>query len=81
MEPLISNSNLLLVDQTRTGIGEGVYVIEIESQLIVKRLQRQLNGGVMIISENPSYDKQLVPKAELGDIQVVGRVVWVARDI
>ena len=81
MDPLICNDNLLLVDQTKTTIGEGIYVLRIEDQLFVKRLQLQLGGGVGIISENPAYDNQVVPKANLGELHVIGRVVWCARDM
>lgn len=81
MEPLICNDNLLLVDSSRTRVEEGIYVLRVNDGLFVKRLQQQMNGSVRIISENKEYSEQVIPKTELESLHVIGRVVWIARDI
>ena len=46
------------------------------SVLYVKRLQRQFDGSIQIISENKAYQNMVVPKEHLGDLEIIGRVVW-----
>jgi len=81
MEPLVCNDNLLLVDLTRTSVAEGIYVLRVQDNLFVKRLQQQMDGSVRVISENPAYESQVVPKVALDELHVIGRVVWCARDM
>ena len=67
----------MLVDLSRnTTQCEASYVIRLDDLLYAKRLQRQIDGGVLVISANTAYPSVHVPTDRLERLQVVGRVVW-----
>ena len=77
MEGLLSDGDTVMVDHSRNALeGEGVYVLQLDGHLYAKRLQRQFDGSVHIISENKAYRDMVVPKDHLDDLTIVGRVVW-----
>ncbi|RFA24423.1 hypothetical protein CAI21_21610 [Alkalilimnicola ehrlichii] len=77
MYPTFSSGDPLLVD---TGITElkidAVYCLAREDELLIKRIQRQIDGGFAIISDNPSYQPQYIASPEAANLRVLGRVVW-----
>jgi phage repressor protein C with HTH and peptisase S24 domain len=80
MEPTISTGDLLLVD-LRENIprDDGIYVIQTDFHLVSKRVQRMFDGSIYIRSDNPAYDPQQLDEAQVEQLTIVGRVVWVAR--
>lgn len=79
MEPTLFNKDLLLIDMQQTVLNDGIYVIQYNNNLLVKRIQKKLDGTIVIKSDNSFYEsEQLTPNNEY-DIQVVGEVVWFGR--
>lgn len=79
MEGLLSDGDTVMVDHSRNTLeGEAVYVICLDDHLYAKRLQKQFDGAVQIISENKAYRDMVVPRDRLADLQIIGRVVWAA---
>jgi phage repressor protein C with HTH and peptisase S24 domain len=77
MTPTIRGGDLLLVDTTdRIFNNFGIYVLEILGERIVKRVQRKLDGSLVLISDNATYEADQVPPGQVKDVIVVGRVVW-----
>ncbi|WP_371920771.1 S24 family peptidase [Pseudomonas sp. SJZ079] len=77
MVPLLDDSDTVLIDHKRNSLeGEGIYVIHLDDHLYAKRLQRQFDGSLSIISENKAYQTMAVPKERLDELQIIGRVVW-----
>lgn len=77
MVGLIEDDDTVMIDLSRDSLeGEGVYVILLDDHLYAKRLQRQFDGSVHIISENKAYNLMVVPKGLTEGLQIVGRVVW-----
>jgi phage repressor protein C with HTH and peptisase S24 domain len=80
MQPTIDDADLLLLDMrpqaTRT---EGVYVIQLEGLLLVKRLRFKINGAVDVISDNARYGTETLTSKEARELAVLGRVVWHGR--
>ena len=77
MQGLLSDGDTVLIDHGRNTLeGEAVYVIQLDDHLYAKRLQRQFNGSIHIISENKAYRDMVVPKEQLNDLRIIGRVVW-----
>lgn len=77
MEGLLSDGDTVMIDHGRNSLeGEAVYVIRLDDHLYAKRLQRQFDGSVSIISQNKEYQPMVVPKERLGDLEIIGRVVW-----
>lgn len=77
MTGLLEDGDTVMIDQRRSTLeGEGVYVVLVDDHLYAKRLQRQFDGSVLIISHNKEYQPMTVPKDRLGELQIIGRVVW-----
>ncbi|VEE17549.1 LexA family transcriptional regulator [Ectopseudomonas mendocina] len=77
MVGLLDDGDTVMIDLSRNTLeGEGVYVVMLDDHLYAKRLQRQFDGSVRIISHNKEYDPMTVPKDRLGELQIIGRVVW-----
>ncbi|MCR3911090.1 MULTISPECIES: LexA family transcriptional regulator [Aeromonas] len=79
MEPTINDGDVILV-RLKNGEAprDGLYVLRLDGGLFVKRLQFDL-GGVRIISDNPLYKSRDLSKAELAELDLVGRVVWAGK--
>lgn len=74
---LIDDDDTVMIDQSRDALeGEGVYVLLMDDHLYAKRLQRQFDGSITIISENKAYHDVIVPKERVTELQIVGRAVW-----
>jgi phage repressor protein C with HTH and peptisase S24 domain len=77
MTPTIRDGNTLLIDTTdRTFRNFGIYVLEINGQRLVKRVQRKHDGSLVLISDNTAYQPDTVDSAAANDVAVIGRVVW-----
>lgn len=77
MHPTIHSGDLLLIDTTdRIFNNFGIYVLEILGERIVKRVQRKLDGSLVLISDNATYEADQVPPGQVKDVVVVGRVIW-----
>lgn len=76
-EPILSDGDTVMVDLSRNVLqGEAFYVIRIDDLLYAKRLQREIDGSILVISANPAYRVITVPQSQLSSLQVIGRVVW-----
>jgi phage repressor protein C with HTH and peptisase S24 domain len=72
MAPTIRDLDLLLIDVTNRDKTDGVYVaIEAKPDLMIRRLQRRVNGGYRLLCDNPDY-----PPTEVEDLDIVGHVIW-----
>ncbi|MQM37775.1 putative HTH-type transcriptional regulator [wastewater metagenome] len=82
MAPTVNEGDRLLVDTTRHDIGDdAVYVLRVDGALQPKRLQRDWSGGVWVRSDSLRYADQHVSGAALAALDVVGRVIWIARRV
>lgn len=84
MEPLIEPGALLLVDESdrdyraqqrpkKASDHFNIYVFIEDGALRVKRLRVDKKGSTVALSENPSYDPEILHKR---DFKVLGRVIW-----
>lgn len=76
-EPVLSDGDTVMVDLSRNALqGEAFYVIRLDDLLYAKRLQRQYDGSVIVISANPAYQPMTIPHERIDTLQIVGRIVW-----
>ncbi|MXO72572.1 S24 family peptidase [Alteraurantiacibacter buctensis] len=73
MEPLLREGDDLLVDMAERPFRDGIYVLRLDENLLVKRVTSQGGGRFSLLSQNLSYPPLSV-MAE--DMQLLGRVVW-----
>lgn len=77
MEPTFFEGDTIMVDTQQRDIdGGGLFVLRLGSELLVKRVQRLISGGLQIISDNPAFKSELLDAAAESSIHVVGRVIW-----
>lgn len=82
MEPTIHNGDSILVDTSKTALVDGsIFVLRLGDDLYAKRLQKRFDGGVEIISDNKEYSTQVVPREMLESLAIIGKVIWVGKDI
>ncbi|MBF0802932.1 MULTISPECIES: helix-turn-helix transcriptional regulator [unclassified Neisseria] len=82
MEPTIGNRDTLLVDMSRAVPRDGhIYVIRSSDTLWVKRIQKQIDGTLLLLSDNDAYPPMPLHLDQHPDIQVIGQVVNVSRDL
>lgn len=79
MAPTIRDGDLLIVDTgERRWTRDGIYVIGVEDDLWVKRVDRLRTGGLVLSSDNPEHKHgtETITKAEISTVRFIGRVVW-----
>lgn len=82
MAPTLSDGDLVLVDTRIDRLrDDAIYVLARDGDLIVKRLQRRLDGSVQIGSDNPVYPPEILAAGAAEQLRVIGRVVWIGRQL
>lgn len=73
MEPTFSYGDIVFINRSKNDIGRGgIFTINTEHGLFIKRVQKRVDGKVDIISDNKDYPMQTIP---LENMEVIGRVV------
>jgi phage repressor protein C with HTH and peptisase S24 domain len=73
MEPTLRDGDEILVDRSRRGLSDGIHVVRTGDALMVKRLDTARPGAIALVSDNPAYRPIELP---VGEVEVIGRVVW-----
>lgn len=81
MEPTLLRSDLLMLDTAQRSpiVSDQIWAFHYAGGGMIKRLRRVREAGrdcFLIISDNPSVPPQ---QAELDDIHIIGKLVWVGR--
>ncbi|MCM0081817.1 LexA family transcriptional repressor [Geomonas sp. Red32] len=80
MEKTLSDQDLILIDlRVNQVVDNAVYVLQMDGRLVVKRIQRRVDGSVIVASDNKVYEPEVVSGELLDSLNVVGRVVWCGR--
>ncbi len=73
MEPTFSYHDIVFLNRSKQDISRGgIFTINTEHGLFIKRIQKRIDGKIDIISDNKEYPIQTVFPEE---IEVVGRIV------
>ncbi|CBW74357.1 unnamed protein product [Mycetohabitans rhizoxinica HKI 454] len=78
MYPVLHDGDNILINHAFTSPQDGIYVIRVDGQVLVKRLQRLHGPFLRVISANPDYPPYEVPIEDANDqrgFAVIGRVV------
>ena len=82
MAPTLVSGDDILVDEGDGAerLRDGIYVLRIDGALVVKRVALHPMGRKATIqSDNPAYADW--PDMALGDIDIIGRVIWSGRRV
>ncbi|MEA1916446.1 MAG: LexA family transcriptional regulator [Campylobacterota bacterium] len=73
MEPTFSYGDIIFINRSKQDIGRGgVFTINTEHGLFVKRLLQRVDGTLDIVSDNKEYTTQ---NLHVNEVEVIGRVV------
>jgi phage repressor protein C with HTH and peptisase S24 domain len=83
MEPTLRSGDLLLVDRNKARMkGDGIYLINFDDGLMVKRLEWMMDGTVVIRGDNTSVSReQKLTAIEMEKLHLLGRVVWIGGKV
>lgn len=77
MQPTLLDGDTIIIDRGVQEFGhDAIYAVHMLGQRLVKRVQRKLDGSVVIISDNSAYERETVPRSRVREIEVLGRMVW-----
>lgn len=80
MEPTLKTGDLLLIDRGSENVRhDDIYAFSANGDLRVKRIQFSVNGSIVIRSDNPRYDPEIIASGEADALRIIGRVVWFGR--
>ena len=81
MEPEIRHGDLALIDQSQTAVvAHAVYAVGVEDTVLVKRLEKR-PGALVLISDNRDYAPIVLAGDELTALRIIGRVLWLGREL
>lgn len=81
MEPEIRHGDMVLIDQSQSGIlAHAVYAFGVDDTVLVKRVEKR-PGMVVLLSDNRDYAPIELRGQEVEGLRVIGRVVWVGREL
>lgn len=80
MAPTIGDGDVLMLDVQPDGLVTGrIYVVEVDGELLVKRIQRRMTGQVVVLSDNAAYAPEELSREDVEQLRVIGEVVWSGR--
>lgn len=76
MEPTIRKSDIVFID-TKLDFynGDGIYAFQVNGQLFIKRMQRMITGGYKLLSDNPSYETEVLTDDHYTQAKFVGKFI------
>lgn len=79
MEPTLFHDDRILVDVSQNlpeNIQDGaVYAVRYGESLKVKRLRRRIDGRIVLVSDNPAYEEEIITPEYADDFAIIGRVL------
>ena len=82
MEPTISDGSDLVVNRAqKTPIDGKIFVVRKGNTIWVKRIQVLLDDEFVLISDNKQYSPITINKADMDQLEIIGAVVHISKDI
>jgi phage repressor protein C with HTH and peptisase S24 domain len=82
MEPTIEDNDVVMVDFSQADVMAGkIYAVRIDDEIVVKRLERKPGRLVFVSDNRKNYEPLEIDLAEYSNVEVLGRVVWMAREL
>lgn len=81
MEPSIRDGDMVLVDQSGKSLSpHSIFAVGVEDSIFIKRVEPR-DGAVILHSDNRTYSDIELYEDELASFHVIGKVVWLCRDL
>jgi phage repressor protein C with HTH and peptisase S24 domain len=80
MEPDIMDGDSMVIVIGEEHLRDGkIYVLNIGDDTLVKQLQLETDGGMTLLSKNPSFAPRKVGKSERSRLSIAGRVLFALK--
>ncbi|MEE9374815.1 MAG: XRE family transcriptional regulator [Rhizobiaceae bacterium] len=80
MYPTIANGTPMVVDFTDARPQNGrIYVINVGGEVLVKRLERTIDDKLILISDNPHYERRTISLTDFSDMKIIGAVRYILK--
>ncbi len=81
MEPEIKHGDMALIDQAQTAVlAHAIYAVGVDDTVMVKRVEKQ-PGALVLLSDNKEYAPIRLRGDEIGSLRIIGRVIWIGREL
>jgi phage repressor protein C with HTH and peptisase S24 domain len=81
MEPEMKDGDTILIDESQKDILAGaIYAVGVDDTIMVKRLEKHPNK-LVLISDNKDYSPIYLQGGEINSVRVIGKVIWVCREL
>ena len=78
----IEDGDTLLVNQEEVALSDGIYLLRIDGDLLVKRVQKLPNQIIRVSSANKVYEPFQIDMNDLPkDFEIMGKVAWIGRHL
>ena len=83
MSPTLSDGDLVMINVDRRELVEGIFVLRVDDQLMVKRIHFPSARRILVTSDNRDYDRfdRMIDLERDDSLHLVGRVVWAGKSI
>jgi phage repressor protein C with HTH and peptisase S24 domain len=76
MAPTINEGDRVVIDTTAHTMQEdAIYVLRVDGGVMFRRLQRDLHGGVWVITDAQHYQDEHLPEFDTRSLNIVGRPI------
>jgi phage repressor protein C with HTH and peptisase S24 domain len=81
MPTLLDGDDIMLDLRNVKPSADAIYVIEVAGDVRVKRLQPRIDGSIIIKSDNPAYETEIISAPDTERLRVLGRAVWAGKNL
>ena len=76
MRPTLIRGDYAIVDTSiNTFTIEGIYLVKIQGQMMIKRLLRNLDGGLELTNDHTQYPSLTIPANNVQAIEIIGKCI------
>lgn len=81
MEPEMKDGDTILIDESQKDILAGaIYAVGVDDTIMVKRVEKHPNK-LVLLSDNKDYTPIYLQGNEINSIRIIGKVIWVSREL
>lgn len=78
-EPELSDGDMVVVDAGSTKLREGMHVVRLDDDLLIKRIQIE-GRTIRLVSNNKAYGDTVIDlQADRERFDIVGKAVWAGK--
>lgn len=81
MDPTLQEGDWVLVNTQETTLSDGLFALKLGAEIVVRRIQRNLEGGFTVLSDNKIYPPEPLTDKAVGKLEIMGKLVLYCRKL